>query len=74
MSNRCPECGHPVVLKDGRFGEFFGCTNFPDCRFTCSLYYMDGEVEFNKKKYADILFERELDAIVMESEHGDWGV
>ena len=28
----CPECGHPLIYKYGRFGKFIGCSNFPDCR------------------------------------------
>ncbi len=30
----CEICGAPVVLKKGRFGEFYACQNYPDCRFT----------------------------------------
>jgi DNA topoisomerase I len=28
----CPECGSPLAYKQGRFGRFIGCTNFPKCR------------------------------------------
>lgn len=34
---KCPDCGAPLVIKMGRFGKFFGCSKFPDCRFTQSL-------------------------------------
>ncbi|MDA1127348.1 MAG: type I DNA topoisomerase [Chloroflexi bacterium] len=27
-------CGHPMVIKTGRFGRFMACTGFPDCRST----------------------------------------
>lgn len=30
----CPECGNPMVIKIGRFGKFYACSNFPDCRHT----------------------------------------
>ncbi|MEK7571909.1 MAG: type I DNA topoisomerase [Patescibacteria group bacterium] len=30
----CPECGAPVVIRFGKFGKFFSCSRFPDCRFT----------------------------------------
>lgn len=30
----CPKCGGGLVKRNGRFGAFFGCSNFPDCRFT----------------------------------------
>jgi len=28
----CPDCGHPLAYKQGRFGKFIGCTNFPACK------------------------------------------
>ncbi len=30
----CPECGNVVILKNGRYGKFWGCTGYPKCRFT----------------------------------------
>ncbi len=33
----CPECGKPMVQKDGRFGLFLACTGYPDCKHTESL-------------------------------------
>lgn len=30
----CPECGGELVLRSGKYGEFFGCSNYPECRFT----------------------------------------
>ena len=30
----CPECGHELILRYGRFGKFIGCSNFPTCRYT----------------------------------------
>ncbi len=29
----CPECGRPLVKKRSRFGEFIGCSGFPECRY-----------------------------------------
>jgi DNA topoisomerase-1 len=28
----CEKCGHPMVIKVGRFGKFEACSNFPECR------------------------------------------
>jgi DNA topoisomerase-1 len=28
----CPECGHPLLYKYGRYGKFIGCSNYPACR------------------------------------------
>ena len=30
----CPRCGCTLKKRNGRFGEFWGCTGFPDCRYT----------------------------------------
>lgn len=31
----CPKCGKGILQKrNGKFGEFYGCTNYPNCRFT----------------------------------------
>lgn len=31
---KCPECGHDLVVKHGRNGKFVGCSNFPECTYT----------------------------------------
>ncbi len=31
---KCPDCGEPVVVRFGKFGKFFSCSTFPDCKFT----------------------------------------
>jgi len=33
----CEKCGNPMVLKQGRFGEFLACSNYPDCKTTKPL-------------------------------------
>ena len=30
----CPLSGHPLVYRQGRFGRFIGCSDFPNCRYT----------------------------------------
>ena len=30
----CPYCKTPLVLRKGKYGEFYGCTNYPKCRYT----------------------------------------
>lgn len=29
----CPECGSPLVKRQGRYGEFVACSNYPDCKY-----------------------------------------
>ncbi len=38
MSDRvCEKCGKPMVIKPGRFGKFFACTGYPECKNTFSV-------------------------------------
>jgi len=30
----CEKCGHPMIVKFGRYGKFIACSNFPACRNT----------------------------------------
>lgn len=30
----CPKCGGRLVKKNGKYGMFWGCSNYPKCRFT----------------------------------------
>ncbi len=34
IGEECPECGHDLVRKRGRFGEFIACSNYPNCKYT----------------------------------------
>ncbi len=29
----CPECGKPLVKRNGRYGEFIACSNYPECKY-----------------------------------------
>lgn len=33
-NGRCPRCGGNLVLRNGKYGKFYGCQNYPRCRFT----------------------------------------
>ena len=33
----CDVCGHPMVIKIGRYGKFYACSAFPDCRNTKAI-------------------------------------
>ncbi len=30
----CPVCGCELIRRKGRYGEFYGCSGFPGCRYT----------------------------------------
>ena len=29
----CPECGNPLVVRKGKYGEFVACSNYPNCKY-----------------------------------------
>ena len=29
----CPNCGSPLVIRNGRYGEFTACSNYPKCKY-----------------------------------------
>ncbi|WP_300370476.1 topoisomerase DNA-binding C4 zinc finger domain-containing protein [Brachyspira sp.] len=29
----CPRCKGQLVLRKGKYGEFYGCSNYPNCKF-----------------------------------------
>ncbi len=33
LDETCPKCGSKMALKQGRFGEFTACSNYPKCRY-----------------------------------------
>lgn len=33
LEEKCPNCGSPLVMRNGRFGEFAACSAFPKCRY-----------------------------------------
>lgn len=35
-SGRCPRCGGSLVLRTGKYGQFYGCSNYPKCNFILS--------------------------------------
>jgi len=30
----CDKCGHPMIVKVGRYGKFIACSSYPECRNT----------------------------------------
>jgi len=52
VSENCPTCGHPLVVKTGKFGKFLACSDYPNCKFTkamgtgvrCTQEGCDGEL------------------------------
>ncbi len=45
----CPDCGKPLQKIWARDRYFYGCSNYPDCKYTAPLE----ELTYNKEDYAD---------------------
>ena len=30
----CPRCGGTLTLRQGKYGKFYGCSNYPKCKYT----------------------------------------
>lgn len=45
----CPKCGHKLQKIWARDKYFYGCSNYPDCKFTVPIE----SLEFKKEDYAD---------------------
>jgi len=33
-SGICPRCGGTLIKREGKYGYFYGCSNYPKCKFT----------------------------------------
>lgn len=33
IGEECPECGSPLVVRRGRYGEFIACSGYPTCKY-----------------------------------------
>ena len=37
INKKCPECGGTLVFREGCYGEFLGCSNYPRCKYTANI-------------------------------------
>ena len=47
---KCPNCGSALVKRNGKNGEFWGCSAYPQCRTTFND--KDGKPDFDGKKFS----------------------
>ena len=62
----CPECGSPLVIRKGKFGEFTACSNYPECKYikkeekkkveVCKCPNCDGMIIERKTKKGKIFY------------------
>ncbi|MBI2028945.1 type I DNA topoisomerase [Candidatus Gottesmanbacteria bacterium] len=34
IDEKCPDCGNPLVIREGKFGKFIACSTYPKCKYT----------------------------------------
>jgi DNA topoisomerase-1 len=34
LGEDCPDCGKPLVVRQGHRGPFVACSGYPDCKYT----------------------------------------
>lgn len=39
---KCDKCGHDMVLRSGRYGSFYACSNYPSCKNTKQIVHSIG--------------------------------
>ena len=37
LAKICPVCGTPMKFKEGKYGEFLGCSRYPNCKQTVKI-------------------------------------
>lgn len=47
---KCPNCGKPLVIRQGRYGDFIACSGYPKCKFTKPLPGSEPQVEMEQEK------------------------
>ena len=54
----CPKCNSSLIIKLGRFGKFYACTKFPECKYTESLKNNKLGIKCPQCKSAEIVEKR----------------
>lgn len=53
----CPECGEKLLIREGRYGKFYGCSAYPKCKYTKPILKEIG-IKCPKCKVGDIIERR----------------
>ncbi|MCB8818316.1 topoisomerase DNA-binding C4 zinc finger domain-containing protein [Desulfosporosinus shakirovi] len=43
-----PQCGFKMILRNGKYGPFYGCTQYPKCRGTRNCKNIQSNNVFEK--------------------------
>jgi len=55
---KCPKCEAPLLIRLGKYGQFYACSKFPKCRYTKSLEENNINIKCPKCKKAEITEKR----------------
>ena len=69
----CDKCGSKMVVKNGRFGKFAACPNYPQCKNTKPLVSPEKEEQKEKKQQVVADFKCELCGGDMVQRSGRYG-
>jgi len=54
----CPKCKSPLFLRSGKFGEFYACSKFPECKHTESLKKNNLGIKCSKCQKGEVVEKR----------------
>ncbi len=50
----CDKCGAPMVIKEGRYGQFLSCSRYPDCKNPKEFKRENGRIVIKQKEPPEI--------------------
>ena len=50
----CDKCGAPMVIKEGRYGQFLSCSKYPDCKNPKEFTRENGRIVIRQKEAPQI--------------------
>ncbi len=50
----CDKCGAPMVIKEGRYGQFLSCSRYPDCKNPKEFTRQDGKIVIKQKEAPEV--------------------
>jgi DNA topoisomerase-1 len=64
LEEKCPRCDNPLAVRQGRYGEFTACSNYPKCRYvkrktlevSCPQPDCGGEIVERKSRRGKIFY------------------
>ncbi|GAX88346.1 DNA topoisomerase I [Lebetimonas natsushimae] len=66
IDETCPQCGAPLVIRKGRFGEFIACSSYPKCKYT-------RPIEEKEEKKVDVKCDKcGADMVVKRGKNGEF--